>query len=51
MEKINCPKCDRKWETPSEQQVAITKRGKCMACIVQDKETFDMNPYEFDVNA
>ena len=44
---MKCPKCNKDWLDNSEQSIAIQKRGKCIACIIKDKEKIEMNPYEF----
>ena len=44
---IRCPVCDREWPHGCEQWVAVTKRGKCIVCLVKSKETWESDPYEF----
>lgn len=48
--KTKCPKCRREWdEFPCEQSIAIEKRGKCIQCIIDDKEPINIKPYEFQI--
>jgi hypothetical protein len=42
-----CPVCKRDWEDGCEQDVAIHKRGKCIACIITAGEHIQVEPYEF----
>ena len=47
VESVECPKCHLNWVKGCEQAIAIRKRGKCIACLVSDREEFCMDPYEF----
>jgi len=48
--KTVCPKCKSEWEEyPCEQSVAIEKRGKCIKCLIKDKEEIQTKPYEFQL--
>lgn len=40
-QQIKCPQCLRIWPIRSEQAAAVCKHGKCVACLVDDKEDFE----------
>jgi hypothetical protein len=44
---VRCAVCKREWPKGCEQTVAIRKRGKCIVCLIELREPFSMEPYEF----
>lgn len=40
-QEIKCPQCLRVWPIRSEQAAAVCKHGKCVACLVNDKDEFE----------
>jgi hypothetical protein len=48
---VECPFCKQVFLVPSDQDIAIQKRGKCIGCLIIAGEPIDMEPYEFECNS